>query len=116
LLRRVVWWKFTGVSQMLAASIIRVMSKPRADYSSAASTSETSVNFHQTTRRNIPEDSHLYTHRHENLKFRINDLSLYFTPHREMFQIKVAFLNEACILCHSTSLLGCTMSPFSDKQ
>jgi hypothetical protein len=25
----------------------------------AASTSETSVNFYQTTRRNIPEDSHL---------------------------------------------------------
>jgi hypothetical protein len=26
----------------------------------AASTSETSVNFYQTTRRNNPEDSHLY--------------------------------------------------------
>jgi hypothetical protein len=26
----------------------------------AASTSEMSVNFYQTTRRNIPEDSHLY--------------------------------------------------------
>jgi hypothetical protein len=26
----------------------------------AASTSETSVNFYQTTRRNIPEDSHLH--------------------------------------------------------
>jgi hypothetical protein len=29
--------------------------------------SETSVKFYQTTRRNIPEDSHL-THRRENLK------------------------------------------------
>jgi hypothetical protein len=28
----------------------------------AANTSETSVNFYQTTRRNIPEDSHLYSH------------------------------------------------------
>lgn len=26
----------------------------------AASASETSIKFHQTTRRNIPEDSHLY--------------------------------------------------------
>jgi hypothetical protein len=31
-------------------------------------TSETSVNFYQTTRRNVPEDSHLLTRRRENLK------------------------------------------------
>jgi hypothetical protein len=29
----------------------------------AAKTSETSVNFYQTTGRNIPEDSHLHTRR-----------------------------------------------------
>jgi hypothetical protein len=34
----------------------------------AAKTSETSVNFYQTTRRYKPEDSHLRNHRHENLK------------------------------------------------
>jgi hypothetical protein len=34
----------------------------------AASTSETSVNFYQTTRRNIPEDSHFHTSRGEILK------------------------------------------------
>jgi hypothetical protein len=34
----------------------------------AASTSETFVNFYQTTRRYNPEDSHLRTHRSENLK------------------------------------------------
>jgi hypothetical protein len=34
----------------------------------AAGTSETSVNFYKTTRRNIPEDSHLHTRRCENLK------------------------------------------------
>jgi hypothetical protein len=34
----------------------------------AASTSETSVNFYQTTRRTTPEGSHLHTHRRENLK------------------------------------------------
>jgi hypothetical protein len=33
----------------------------------AASTSEASVNFHQTTRRYNPEDSHLHTRRRENL-------------------------------------------------
>jgi hypothetical protein len=32
------------------------------------STSETSVNFYQTTRRLCREDSHLYTRRRENLK------------------------------------------------
>jgi hypothetical protein len=34
----------------------------------AASTSETLGNFHQTTRRNNPQDSHLHTCRRENLK------------------------------------------------
>jgi hypothetical protein len=34
----------------------------------AAITSETSVNFYKTTRRNMPEDSHLHTLRHENVK------------------------------------------------
>jgi hypothetical protein len=36
-----------------------------------ASTSETSANFYQTTRRNNPKDSHLHTRRRENLKSRI---------------------------------------------
>jgi uncharacterized protein (UPF0179 family) len=34
----------------------------------AASISETSVNFYQTTQCNKTEDSHLRTHRRENLK------------------------------------------------
>jgi hypothetical protein len=34
----------------------------------AASSSETSVNFYQTTRRDIPEDSHIHNRRRENLK------------------------------------------------
>jgi hypothetical protein len=34
----------------------------------AARTSETLVNFYQTARRYNPEDSHLRTHRRENLK------------------------------------------------
>jgi hypothetical protein len=46
---------------MLAYSIIALMME-------VASTSETSVNFYQTTRRYNPEDSHLNTRRRENLK------------------------------------------------
>jgi hypothetical protein len=46
---------------VLAESIIGVTM-------AAASTSETSVNFFQTTQRKNPEDSHLYTRRRENLK------------------------------------------------
>jgi hypothetical protein len=43
------------VAKLLAVSIIRAM---RPD-DGGASTSATSVNFYQTTGRNIPEDSHL---------------------------------------------------------
>jgi hypothetical protein len=42
----------------------------------AASTSETSVNFYQTTRRNNSEDSHLHTRRRENQKSRKEGLKL----------------------------------------
>jgi hypothetical protein len=34
----------------------------------AVSTSETSVNFYETTRRNIAEGGHIHTRRRENLK------------------------------------------------
>jgi hypothetical protein len=34
----------------------------------AENTSKTSVSLYQTTRRNIPDDSHLHTRRRENLK------------------------------------------------
>jgi hypothetical protein len=54
------------VSEVLAASIItfRVIALMKE----TTSTSEMSVNFYQTTWPDIPEDSHLHTHRHENLK------------------------------------------------
>jgi hypothetical protein len=39
------------------------------DDEEALSTSETSVNFYQSTRRNNAEDCHLHTRRRENLKF-----------------------------------------------
>jgi hypothetical protein len=47
--------KFTNISEVLAASIIRAMMMMEA-----ASTSETS-NFYQTAWRNNPENSHLHT-------------------------------------------------------
>jgi hypothetical protein len=50
----------TDLSEVLAASITVMMM--------AAITCETSVNFYQTTRRKIPEDSHLHTRRREDLK------------------------------------------------
>jgi hypothetical protein len=43
--------KFTDVSEVLDASIVRAKE--------AASTSGMSVNFYQTTWRNNPEDSHI---------------------------------------------------------
>jgi hypothetical protein len=48
MLRRVVTQKLTDVSEVLTASIIRAMSAVR--------TSDTSVNFYQTERRDVPED------------------------------------------------------------
>jgi hypothetical protein len=46
---------FTDVSEVLTASITRLISL----MTEAVSTSDKSVNFYQTTRRNIPEDSRL---------------------------------------------------------
>jgi hypothetical protein len=55
----------SGLLRHQAASIIRAMIALMME---AASTSETSVNLYQTTRRNYPEDSHLHTRHRENLK------------------------------------------------
>jgi hypothetical protein len=52
MLCRVVWQKFTGVSEVLTASIIRAI----ALIAEAGSTFETLVNFCQNSQRNIPED------------------------------------------------------------
>jgi hypothetical protein len=60
--------KITNVSEVLAASIIRAPSSLISLMMEAAMTSEMLVNFYQTTRRYNPEDSHLRTHRRENLK------------------------------------------------
>jgi hypothetical protein len=51
MLRRVIWQNFTDVLEVLAASIIRAISTHHPDDGG---------NFYQSTRRNIPEDSHLH--------------------------------------------------------
>jgi hypothetical protein len=56
MLCRVIWQKLTYDSEVLTASIIRAI----ALMMEAVRTSETSVSFYQTARRNIPEDSHLH--------------------------------------------------------
>jgi hypothetical protein len=70
MLHRVVrWWMFTNVSEVLTASIIRAITHRLM--MEAVSTTETSVNFYQTSRRDIPE-SHLHTCRRKNLKSHIH--------------------------------------------
>jgi hypothetical protein len=66
LFRRVVWQKFTDVSLVLAAYIIVVVMV--ALMMEAVGTSETSVNFYETTWSNISQGSQLHTRRRENLK------------------------------------------------
>jgi hypothetical protein len=58
----------TDVSEVRAASIIRVM---EALMMEAAHTSETSVDIQLRTRQYIPQDSELHTQRRENLKSHI---------------------------------------------
>jgi hypothetical protein len=54
--------EFTDISEVLAVSIVIIL------ITEATRTFETSVNFYQTTGRNIPEDCNLNTRRLENLK------------------------------------------------
>jgi hypothetical protein len=66
----------------------------------AARSSETLVNFYQTTRRYNPEDSHLRAHRRENLKsygvniHRFGDVSASITrlDVGEVSEVKLSFV------------------------
>jgi hypothetical protein len=57
IINTVVFWDVSSIIRAIALMMV------------AASTSETSVNFYQTTRRSNPEDSHIHTRRRENLKY-----------------------------------------------
>jgi hypothetical protein len=102
--RRVVSEKLTDVSEVLTASMIRMMDTPLArkrvkkweqagqgNISSPTffargvlialmmeevSVSETSADLYKTTWRNIPEDGHLHIRRRENLKYRRHEVCL----------------------------------------
>jgi hypothetical protein len=54
MLRHIIWYKFTYVSEVLACCLHR----QGVLMMEAESISEMSVNFYKTTRRNIPEDSY----------------------------------------------------------
>jgi hypothetical protein len=56
--------EMTDVLKVRTASIIRAI----ALMMEAVRTSETSVNFYQTARRNIPQGSYLHTRRRDNRK------------------------------------------------
>jgi hypothetical protein len=69
LLKKAVFW------DVAPCSLVEVYRRFRGAYclhyqgdEEAANTSETSVNLYQIIRHNDPEDSHLHTRRHENLK------------------------------------------------
>jgi hypothetical protein len=77
MLRRVVSQKLTDVLEAVSRAIALMME--------AVSTSETSVNFHKTTRCNIPEGCHLHNRRRENLKSHLKDAGLFSRP-RELWR------------------------------
>jgi hypothetical protein len=52
----------------------------------SVNSSETSVNTYQTTRSKIPEDSHLHTHRRENLK---SYLVVYYIIQNQIYLLAV---------------------------
>jgi hypothetical protein len=58
----------------------------------AASTSETSVSLYESTRRNIPEDSHFHTHRGDYLKSHL----VQFTIHNHRLNEHYMQFKELC--------------------
>lgn len=63
-MRQVVWWKFTGVPEILAATIIReVNASIIALKMEAADSCETSVDLYQNAWRSNTDDSHLESER-----------------------------------------------------
>jgi hypothetical protein len=65
----------------------------------AARTSETLVNFYQTTRRYNPADSHLRTHRRENLRPQVIQFIIYF-----LFLIIIAIKYSRCAVSFQTEI------------
>jgi hypothetical protein len=69
----------------------------------AASTSETSVNFYQTTRRNNSEDSYLHTLRRETLKSHSKAskfLVAQFQPFSTLLTLSISLISLCTIITH----------------
>jgi hypothetical protein len=66
--KREALWKTTNIQQKITKMVVFWVVARFALMMEAARTSETLVNFYQTTRHYNPEDSRLHTHRRENLK------------------------------------------------
>jgi hypothetical protein len=85
----------------------------------AARTSETSVKFYQTTRHNNPEDSHLRTHRRENLKSyfyqctrrTITEDSHPHTRRRQNLKSQLLTVNNLCSWWNTVEYLQRSRSP-----
>jgi hypothetical protein len=78
----------------------------------AARTSETLVNVYQTTRRYNPEDSHLRTHRRENLKSYLVKLHYCIWTHLHCLEIiqsppKVITVFQTAVLIRSNFYRKC---------
>jgi hypothetical protein len=80
----------------------------------AAGTSETLVNFYQTTQCYNPEDSHLHTHRRENLKSNPEDSHLHTRRRKNLKSHGKTFVYATnCIkerIWKPVSQTGCTSS------
>jgi hypothetical protein len=73
----------------------------------AARTSETMVNFCQTTRRYNPEDSHLRTHRRENLKsYIISHLNAFVLLHIINIFVSSVLLHNLAFILKRKNRLG----------
>lgn len=66
MLRYIVSHKLTDATEVLTASITRTIFALMLE---PVTTSETSVNFNQSTRRNILYNNHLHIGRRDNLKY-----------------------------------------------
>jgi hypothetical protein len=62
------------------------------------STSQMSVNFHHTTLHNVPEGSHLHTHRREKINFHETCFTLYLEGVSSILNLKIRRILQIIIL------------------
>jgi hypothetical protein len=79
-------WKWQPSGMLGGHALITLMME-------AVCTSETSVNFYETTRRNIPQDCHLHTRLRENLQSNINHLIFVMEKFCVFFEVRTESLN-----------------------